>query len=117
MIHLLLAVIYLSFISLGLPDGLLGAAWPTVYPEFGVPVSASGILFITVSVGTVISSLLSDRLTRRFGPGLVTAVSTAITPTMTTAAMTVTFSMTLKNTSSFSAVLIIFVCSIKTSQK
>jgi fucose permease len=79
MLHLLLAVIYLSFISLGLPDGLLGAAWPTVYPEFGVPVSASGILFITVSVGTVISSLLSDRLTRRFGPGLVTAVSTALT--------------------------------------
>ena len=79
MIHLLLAIIYLSFISLGLPDGLLGAAWPTVYPEFGVPVSASGIIFVTVSVGTVISSLLSDRLTRRFGPGKVTAVSTALT--------------------------------------
>lgn len=79
MTHLLLAVIYLSFISLGLPDGLLGAAWPTVYPEFGVPVSASGIIFITVSVGTVVSSLFSDRLTRRFGPGRVTAVSTALT--------------------------------------
>ena len=79
MIHLLLAIIYLSFISLGLPDGLLGAAWPTVYPEFGVPVSASGIIFVTVSVGTVVSSLLSDRLTRRFGPGKVTAVSTALT--------------------------------------
>lgn len=79
MIHLLLAVIYLSFISLGLPDGLLGAAWPTVYPEFGVPVSASGVIFITISVGTVISSLLSDRLTRRFGPGKVTSVSTALT--------------------------------------
>ena len=79
MLHLLLAIIYLSFISLGLPDGLLGAAWPCVYPEFGVPVSASGIIFITASAGTVASSLLSDRLTRRFGPGMVTAVSTAMT--------------------------------------
>ena len=75
----LLAIIYLSFISLGLPDALLGAAWPTVYPLLGVPVSASGILSITISLGTVVSSLLSDRLTRRFGPGRVTAVSTAIT--------------------------------------
>ena len=79
MIHLLLAIIYLSFISLGLPDALLGAAWPMVYPQFGVPVSASGIIFITISVGTVISSLQSDRLTRRFGPGKVTAVSVALT--------------------------------------
>ena len=79
MIHLLLAIIYLSFISLGLPDALLGAAWPMVYPQFGVPVSASGIIFITISMGTVVSSLLSDRLTRRFGPGKVTAVSVALT--------------------------------------
>ena len=79
MIHLLLAIIYLSFISLGLPDALLGAAWPTIYPQFGVPVSASGIIFITISAGTVASSLMSDRLTRRFGPGPVTAVSTALT--------------------------------------
>ena len=79
MFHLLLAIIYLSFISLGLPDALLGAAWPTVYPQFGVPVSASGIVFITISAGTVVSSLLSDRLTRRFGPGKVTAVSVALT--------------------------------------
>ena len=79
MIHLLLAIIYLSFISLGLPDALLGAAWPMVYPQFGVPVSASGIIFITISAGTVVSSLQSDRLTRRFGPGKVTAVSVALT--------------------------------------
>ena len=79
MIHLLLAIIYLSFISLGLPDALLGAAWPTVYPQFDVPVSASGIIFILVSCGTVISSLFSDRLTRRFGPGRITAFSTALT--------------------------------------
>ena len=65
MIHLLLAVIYLSFISLGLPDSLLGAAWPSMYPDFGVPVSYSGVIFCIISVGTVISSLQSDRLTRR----------------------------------------------------
>ncbi len=79
MLSLLLPIIYLSFISLGLPDGLLGAAWPTMYPIFGVSVSSSGIVFMIVSLGTVISSLNSDRLTRRFGPGLVTAVSVALT--------------------------------------
>ena len=45
MFHLLLVIIYLSFISLGLPDGLLGAAWPTIYPALSVPVSFAGILF------------------------------------------------------------------------
>lgn len=79
MVHLLLAVIYLSFISLGLPDSLLGAAWPSIYPELGVPVSYSGIIFCIISVGTVISSLQSDRLTRRFGAGWVTVVSVGIT--------------------------------------
>ena len=63
MIHLLLAVIYAAFISLGLPDSLLGAAWPSMYQGFGVPVSYSGIIFCIVSGGTVISSLFSDRLT------------------------------------------------------
>ncbi len=79
MVSLLLPIIYLSFISLGLPDGLLGAAWPTMYPLLGVNVSSSGIVFMIVSLGTVISSLNSDRLTRRFGPGMVTAVSVAMT--------------------------------------
>lgn len=79
MIHLLLAVIYVSFISLGLPDSLLGAAWPSIYQEFGVPVSYSGVIFCIISVGTVISSLKSDRLTRRFGAGGVTAISVAMT--------------------------------------
>ena len=79
MIHLLLAVIYLSFISLGLPDSLLGAAWPSIYQGFGVPVSYSGVIFCIISVGTVISSLQSDRLTRRFGAGGVTAISVAMT--------------------------------------
>ena len=79
MIHLLLAVIYLSFISLGLPDSLLGAAWPSMYQGFGVPVSYSGVIFCIISVGTVISSLQSDRLTRRLGTGWVTAISVGMT--------------------------------------
>ncbi len=79
MTHLLLAVIYVSFISLGLPDSLLGSAWPTMYPQLEVPVSYSGIIFMIVSVGTVISSLQSDRLTRRLGTGKVTAFSVATT--------------------------------------
>ena len=79
MVSLLLGIIYLSFISLGLPDGLLGTAWPVMSPQFGVPLSYMGIISFTISVGTVISSLLSDRLTRRFGTGRVMAVSVATT--------------------------------------
>ena len=79
MFHLLLAIIYLSFISLGLPDGLLGAAWPTIYPELSVPVSYAGILFAIISGGTVVSSLLSDQLTFRLGTGKVTAISVCMT--------------------------------------
>ena len=79
MVHLLLAIIYMAFISLGLPDGLLGAAWPSMVPELGVPVSFAGVIFIIISVGTVVSSLLSQRLNLRFGPGKVTAVSVAMT--------------------------------------
>ncbi len=79
MVHLLLVVIYISFISLGLPDGLLGAGWPTMYPQFGVPVSYSGIVFFIICMGTVVSSLQSDRLTRRFGTGRVTAASVGLT--------------------------------------
>lgn len=79
MIQLLLAIIYLAFISLGLPDALLGSAWPTMYPQLGVPVSWAGAISMIIAVGTVISSLLSDRLTRRFGAGLVTAVSVGMT--------------------------------------
>jgi fucose permease len=79
MISLLLPIIYISFISLGLPDALLGAAWPTMCLDFGVPVSYAGIIAITVSAGTVISSLLSDRLTFWLGPGKVTAFSVGLT--------------------------------------
>ena len=79
MVHLLLMIIYLSFISLGLPDALLGAAWPNMYPEFQVPVSYAGMISMIIALGTIISSLQSDRLTRKFGTGKVTAVSVGIT--------------------------------------
>ena len=79
MFQLLLIVIYLSFISLGLPDALLGSAWPTMYPQLGVPVSYAGAISMIIALGTVVSSLGSDRLTRRFGTGKVTAFSVAMT--------------------------------------
>ena len=79
MYALLLAVIYLAFISLGLPDSLLGSGWPVMQPELGVPVSFAGILTMLIAMGTVVSSLCSDALTRRFGAGKVTAVSVLMT--------------------------------------
>ena len=79
MYSLLLAIIYLSFISLGLPDALLGAAWPAMHQQFGVDVSWMGVVGVMISACTVVSSLMADRLNRRFGTGLVTAVSTAVT--------------------------------------
>ncbi len=75
----LLGIIYLSFISLGLPDALLGSAWPNMYPEFQVPVSYAGMISMTIAFGTILSSLQSDRLTKRFGTGKVTAASVGIT--------------------------------------
>ena len=68
MVHLLLVVIYISFISLGLPDGLLGAAWPTMYQEFQVPVSYAGAVYMIICAGTVISSLMSERITNGSEP-------------------------------------------------
>lgn len=79
MFHLLLLVIYLSFISLGLPDALLGSAWPSMYQEFQVPVSYAGMISMIISMGTIFSSLQSDRLTKKFGPGKVTAFSVGLT--------------------------------------
>ncbi len=79
MIHLLLAVIYLSFISLGLPDSVLGAAWPTMYPQFAVPLSYAGIVSMIICLGTIVSSLQCDRLTFKLGTGRVTAFSVALT--------------------------------------
>lgn len=79
MIHLLLAIIYLAFISLGLPDSLLGSAWPTMYVEFGAPVSYAGIISMIIAIGTIISSLQSDRFTLKLGTGKVTTISVAMT--------------------------------------
>ena len=79
MFHLLLSVIYLAFISLGLPDALLGSAWPSMYPVFHVPVSYAGIISMIIAAGTVISSLQSDRLTKKLGTGKITAISVATT--------------------------------------
>lgn len=79
MVSLLLAVIYLAFISLGLPDALLGSAWPSMYPQFGVPVSYMGMVTVIIALGTCVSSLLSDRMTRWLGTGRVTAISVAAT--------------------------------------
>ncbi len=79
MYSLLLVIIYLAFISLGLPDSLLGSAWPAMSRELDVPLSYAGILSMIISAGTVVSGLFSDRLTRRFGAGKVTAVSVLLT--------------------------------------
>lgn len=79
MYGLLLAVIYLAFISLGLPDSLLGSAWPIMRLELGAPVSFAGIISMIIAGSTIVSSLASDRMTRRFGAGLVTAVSVLMT--------------------------------------
>ena len=79
MTHILLAIIYAAFISLGLPDALLGAAWPSMYREIAVPVSSSGFIFMIIAGGTIVSSLQSDRLTKTFGAGKVTAFSVLLT--------------------------------------
>jgi len=79
MTHLLIVVIYLAFISLGLPDAVFGGAWPTMYLQFDVPVSYAGIVTVIIALGTIISSLQSDRLTYKLGTGKVTAISVAMT--------------------------------------
>ncbi len=79
MVSVLLVIIYTSFVSLGLPDALLGAAWPVMQTELTVPVSYAGGISLIIAIGTVISSLQSDRLTKWLGPGKVTAFSVAMT--------------------------------------
>ena len=76
---LLLALIYVCFISLGLPDSLLGSAWPVLHTEINVPVSFAGIISMTMFLGTILSSLFSDKLLHKFGAGKVTAVSVTMT--------------------------------------
>ncbi len=79
MFALLIAIVYLSFISLGLPDSLLGAAWPVMRIEFDAPLSYAGIVSMIISLGTIVSSLLSDLLTKKLGTGAVTAISVTMT--------------------------------------
>ena len=79
MVHLLLAIIYLSFISLGLPDAMLGASWPIMHGDLNVPVSFAGGISLVIAGGTIISSLMSDKLTRHLSAGKVTAFSVALT--------------------------------------
>lgn len=79
MFQLLLAIIYLAFISLGLPDSLLGSAWPVMYQEFSVPVSYAGGISMIIAAGTIVSSLQCDRLTKKLGTGKVTAISVLMT--------------------------------------
>ncbi len=79
MYSILLVIIYVAFISLGLPDSILGSAWPSMYGGLGVPVSYAGIITMIISVGTIVSSINADKLISRLGTGLVTSVSVAMT--------------------------------------
>lgn len=79
MCSLLLAIIYLSFISLGLPDSLIGSAWPIMHVDLGVSMSSAGIITIIISVGTIIASFFSNALTNKLSTGLVTAISVTFT--------------------------------------
>ena len=79
MFSLLLAIIYLAFISLGLPDSLLGSGWPVMYKELNTSISYAGVISMIIAGGTIVSSLMSDRLIRKLGTGLVTAISVFLT--------------------------------------
>lgn len=76
---MLLVIIYISFISLGLPDGLLGSAWPSMYESFAVPVSFAGIISMIISGGTILSALFSEILIKKLGTGKVTTISVTMT--------------------------------------
>lgn len=79
MYSILLAIIYLAFISLGLPDSILGAAWPSMQPSLGVPVSYAGGISVIIAGGTIISSLFSNYFIHKLGTGKVTAISVLMT--------------------------------------
>ncbi|MBS4994281.1 MAG: MFS transporter [Roseburia sp.] len=79
MYTLLLLLIYLAFISLGLPDSLLGSAWPVIHQELQVPLSYAGAVTMIVSFGTICSSLMSERLTKKLGVNIVTVCSVLLT--------------------------------------
>jgi len=79
MSSLLLAVIYLIFISLGLPDSLLGSGWPKMQAVFSVPSSYAGYVSMTISFMTIISALLSPRMIKNFHTKWITIVSIGLT--------------------------------------
>lgn len=79
MTTILLIVIYIAFISLGLPDSLLGSAWPTMHSELNVGISYAGMISMIISGGTIVSSLFSDKMIRRFGTAVVTIISVGMT--------------------------------------
>jgi len=79
MTSILLVVIYIAFISLGLPDSVLGSAWPSMYGDLKVPVSYAGIISMIIAGGTILSSLFSEKLIRKIGTGVVTTASVAVT--------------------------------------
>ncbi|WP_379131187.1 MFS transporter [Paenibacillus sp. sgz500958] len=74
-----LIIIYMAFISLGLPDSMLGAAWPVMQVEYGAPVDLAGLLSMIIVAGTIISSLSSEVILKRLGTGMVTFISVAFT--------------------------------------
>ena len=76
---LLVAIIYLAFISLGLPDSLLGSGWPVMSVELGASLSSAGIISFIISASTIVSALFSDKVTRKIGTGKVTAFSVLLT--------------------------------------
>lgn len=79
MFSLLIALIYLAFISVGLPDSLLGSAWPVISEQFGVDKGMQGLVTMLIAGGTIVSSLMSDFLTKKIGTALVTATSVLLT--------------------------------------
>lgn len=79
MYSVLLVIIYIAFISLGLPDSVLGSAWPSMYPEMNVPVSYAGIISMIISACTIVSSMNINRVIARLGTGLITSISVAMT--------------------------------------
>ena len=79
MLSILLVIIYVAFISLGLPDAILGSAWPVMFKELAVPVSYAGFISMIIAAGTIVSSLLSEKAIRRLGTGIVTVGSVGLT--------------------------------------
>lgn len=79
MLTVLLVIIYIAFISLGLPDAILGSAWPMIHQDLNVPISYAGVATMIVAGGTIVSSLFSEKFIRKFGTGKVTTFSVFLT--------------------------------------